>query len=77
MRKKKTGNLGKKIGLLRRSVGNPHHGVDLHHSVGCPRRGEVGGQNGTHQVRHGVATIHDEQILDFCFRTPRIRTPIV
>ena len=21
--------------LLRRSVGNPHRGIDLHHSVGC------------------------------------------
>ena len=33
-------NLGT-IGLLRRSVGNPRHGVDLRQGVGYPRRGEA------------------------------------
>ena len=34
-------------------------------------------QNGTPWVRRGVAAVHSEQFLDFCFRTPRILTPIV
>ena len=40
-RRNKTGNLGKKIGLLCRSVGNPCRDVALCHCVGCPHRGEV------------------------------------
>ena len=33
-------NLGKN-GLLRRSVGSPRRGIDLHQGVGYPHRGEV------------------------------------
>ena len=29
------------IRLLRRSIGNPRHGVDLHQGVGYPHRGEA------------------------------------
>ena len=72
------------IGLLRRNVGNQRR------SVGCLTVARPRCQNGTPWVRHGeglrrsvvvlrlnLASIHSEQILDFCFRTPRIRTPIV
>ena len=43
-RKSQKGETGKSgiFGFLRRSVGNPRHGVALHRNVGCPRRGEVG-----------------------------------
>ena len=48
-----------------------------------PWRGR-GAQKGTPRVGHdvatlprSVATVHSEQISDFCFRTPRIRTSIV
>ena len=37
---KKMENLGI-IGVLRRSVGNPRRGVDLHQGVGYPRRDEA------------------------------------
>ena len=72
-----------------RSVGNPRHDVALRRSVGCLVRQGRGGQIGTPQVRRGeglrrsitvlrrgVATVHSGQILDFCFRKPRIRTLI-
>ena len=29
------------------------------------------------ELCRGVATVHSEQISDFCFRTPHICTPIV
>ena len=29
------------IGILRRSIGNPRRGVDLHKGMGYPRRGEA------------------------------------
>ena len=77
-------------GLLHHSVGNPRHGLDLHRSVECLAVAKSRDQNGTPRVRHGVAslrrgevlrrsvaTVHSEQISDFCFRTPRISTPIV
>ena len=66
------------IELLRRSVGNPRHGVDLHRSVGCLAVARPRGKNGTPRVRHvvatlhrgedlrrNIATVHHEQILDF------------
>ena len=52
----------------------------LRHSVGCPLRGEAGvpkwHPSGTLQ-RSGVDIVHREQIFYLCFRTPRVRTPIV
>ena len=77
---KKTGH----IGLLRCSAGNSHRSVDLSLNVGCLAVVRPRGQNGTPWVRHEVAklrriiaTVHSEQISGFCFRTPRIHTPIV
>ena len=73
-----------KIGLLRRSVGNPHRGVDLRQGVGSLATARPTCQNGNPRVRqgvvklrHGIATVHSEKFLDFCFQTPRIRTSIV
>ena len=47
------------FGFLRRSVGNPRHGVALHRSVGCPRRDEAmvpkGHPSGT--LRRSLATL--------------------
>ena len=72
------------IGLLRHSVGNPRRGVDLCQGMEYLIAARLRCQNGTPQVHHGVAlllrsiaTVNNKQILDFCFRTPRIRTPIV
>ena len=69
MRKSQKGgkleNLGI-IGLLRRNIGNPRRGVDLRQGVENPRRGEV-----EVPKMAGVATVHNEQFLEFCFRTPR------
>ena len=72
------------IGLLRRSVGNPRRGIDLCQGVRYVTAVRPRCQNGTPRVRHdvallrrGVAIVHNEKFLDFCFRTPRIRTPIV
>ena len=49
---------GQEIGFLRHSVGNPRRGIALHHSMGCPRHGEVGvpkwHPSGT--LRHSVST---------------------
>ena len=62
----------------------------IRRNVGCLAAARPRGQNGTPRVRHNiaklrhseglrrnVATVHSEQISDFCFRTPRIRTLIV
>ena len=56
----------------------------LCHIVGCLAAARPRCQNDTPRVRHGVeklrrgvATVHNEQSLNFCFQTPRIRTPIV
>ena len=68
---KKSGHIG------RRKVGNPRRGVNLRRNVGCLAMARLRGQNGTPRVRHGVATVHREQISDFCYRTPHIHTPIV
>ena len=64
-----SGSYAAHIGLLRRNIGNPCHDVNLHHGVAKLHCGEG--------LRRGVAIVHNEQISDFCFRTPRIRTPIV
>ena len=64
-----SGSYAAQIGLLRRNIGNPCHDVNLHHGVAKLHCGEG--------LRRGVATVHNEQISDFCFRTPCIRTPIV
>ena len=80
-KKKKLENLAF-FRFLRRSVRNPHRGVDLRCNVGCLTAARPRGQNdppsGT--LRHsfatpwrgllrGVDTVHREQISDFCFRT--------
>ena len=81
-KKKENWKIWGKIRLLHHSVGNPRRGVDLRQGVGYPRRCEVevpkrdpyaSGEG----LRRSVATVHSEQFLDFCFRTPRIRTLIV
>ena len=72
-----------------RSVGNPRHDVALRRSVGCLVAARPRGPNwhpsstsprrprrSITVLRRGVATVHSGQILDFCFRKPRIRTPI-
>ena len=69
-------NLGKN-GLLRCSVRNPRRSIALRYSLGYLAAARPRCQIGTSRVRHGVATVHREQISDFCFRTPRIRAPIV
>ena len=83
---RKRGKLEKSrhFGFLHRSVGNPRRDIALRRSVGCLAAVMPRGQNGTPRVRHdvevlrrSVATVHSEQISYFCFRTPRIRTPIV
>ena len=56
MQKSKTGNLGQNR-LLRRSVGNPCHDVDLRRSVGCLTATRPSGQNCTPRVHHGVVMI--------------------
>ena len=53
-----------------------HFGL-LRRSVGCLAAARLRCQNGTPRVRHGLPTVHREQISDFCFRKPRICTPIV
>ena len=65
----------------------PHHGVDLRQGVGYLTAARTRCQNGTPRVRRGVAklrhgevlcrsvaTVHSEQISDFCFQTPHIHT---
>ena len=39
-----------------------------------PQHGIPGHDEG---LRRGVAIVHSEQISDFCFQTPCIRTPVV
>ena len=48
----------------------------VRHGVAKLRRGK-GLHRSVAVLRHSVDTVHNEQILNFCFRTPRIRTPIV
>ena len=55
------------IGLLHRSIGNPRRSVDLCQGVGYLAAARPRCQNGTPQVRHGVATVHSEQIFGFLF----------
>ena len=51
--------------LLRRSVGNPCCGVNLRQGVGYLVATRPRCQNGTPQVRHGVATVHIGQNFGF------------
>ena len=82
--KSKRENLGKHELLCREPT--PRHTPTPQRGMPSPRRGF-----GTPLIRHGVAllcrsvavlrryvdTIHNEQILDFCFQTFCICTPIV
>ena len=74
--KRKTENLGKTgsyalvwDALLRRGRGAKIGTLRVRHDEGLRRSVAV--------LRRRVATIHSEHISDFCFRTPRICTPIV
>ena len=76
---KKTRKSGQKIGLLRCSIGNPRHGVDLRQSVGYPRLGEAEVPK-WHPSGTPLRSSYYSQraiFLDFCFQTPYIRTPLV
>ena len=82
-KRRKLENLGKN-GLLRCSVGNPCHSVNLRQGVGYLATVRLRCQNGTPRVGHDVAfllcdvaIVQREQILEICFRAPRIRTLII
>ena len=54
---------------VRYSLAWLRHGEGLHHGGGLRRNVAV--------LRRGVDTVHSKKFLYFCFRTPRISTPIV
>ena len=69
-------DLRRSVGCLaaarpRCQIGTPR----VRHGVAKLRRGE-GLLRRVVVLLHNVATVHNEQISDFCFQTPRIRTPI-
>ena len=65
------------IRLLRRSVGNPRRGVDLHQGVGCLAAARPRCQNGTPRVCRGIAIVHRGQNFGFLFQKSSFCTPIV
>ena len=72
------------IGLLCRSVGNPHYGVDLRQGVGYPRRSEaeVPKWHPLSMPRRSISTpwrsyYSQQAIFGLLFRKSSFRTPIV